>query len=392
MITRENVRELAAFQAREHESCALSFYFQPQTPQNRSHREEAILAKDLVRKAMSEAEKQNTKNGHARADLERVLETIARWQGGQNKAKAIFACGAKNFWREFDLPAQLPATQVFVNRRFHLQPLAVLLGAQPKLCVALVDRQRGRLFDLRLDELREREGIFGALPRPRTDGYAGYDGGHVERQASQAVLQHFKAVAERLGDELNKGVWEKLILGCHDSHWHEFEQQLHPYVKQRLLGHFSCEVGTIRDDQIREQASRALREAQERRCQSLLAETLDQARSNSRGATGLRKVLRAFAMGEVQTLFLGEHYRAHAAECTHCGYLDAHLTRACGVCGQATRELEDVCEALIPAAIRQDIELFYVKENKEFDRVGNIAALLRFRADQTRAPQQPKAS
>ena len=57
---------------------------------------------------------------------------------------------------------------------------------------------------------------------------------------------------------------------------------------------------------------------------------------------------------------------------------------ACVVCGKATRELDDVCEALVPVAIRRDIELFYVKKQPEFDKVGNIAALLRFRVDQVR--------
>jgi hypothetical protein len=42
-----------------------------------------------------------------------------------------------------------------------------------------------------------------------------------------------------------------------------------------------------------------------------------------------------------------------------------------------------VCDAIIPIAIRRDIELFYVKDD-EFDRAGNIAALLRFRADQSK--------
>jgi len=41
---------------------------------------------------------------------------------------------------------------------------------------------------------------------------------------------------------------------------------------------------------------------------------------------------------------------------------------------------------MIPMAIRRDIELFYVKGNDEFDKVGNIAALLRFRADQAKPP------
>jgi hypothetical protein len=56
----------------------------------------------------------------------------------------------------------------------------------------------------------------------------------------------------------------------------------------------------------------------------------------------------------------------------------------CSICGHATRELDDVCDAIIRQAIDRDIELFYVKEDPELDRVGNIAALLRFRADQNK--------
>ena len=51
-------------------------------------------------------------------------------------------------------------------------------------------------------------------------------------------------------------------------------------------------------------------------------------------------------------------------------------------CGKLTHELADVCDAIIPIAIRRDIELFYLKEHADLDRAGNIAALLRFRADQ----------
>jgi hypothetical protein len=62
--------------------------------------------------------------------------------------------------------------------------------------------------------------------------------------------------------------------------------------------------------------------------------------------------------------------------------LDAHLVSYCPVCGKATREVVDVGEAILPWVIRRDIEMFYVKQNPEFDKVGNIAALLRFRAEQ----------
>lgn len=384
MITREDIRELAQFQFDDELGCALSFYFQPQRPQNRSHREEAILAKDLVRNAMREAEK-NGKNGCARADLNRILALAESLHGNQARAKAVFACGSRNFWREFDLPPRLPGTQLFVNRRFHLKPLALLLGAQPRVAVALVSRQRARLFDFRLDELKEREGLFHAVPRrSRSDGFNGYDAGHAERRVDDEAMHHFKYVAQRLKDEADKGGWEKLILGCQDNHWPEFEPHLHPYVKQRLLGRFSTDVATASNDHIREQASRIMREATGQRRQSLVQQVLNQAKSNHHGVTGLRRVLRSLELGEVQTLLIGDGYKAHAVECTSCGHLDSHMVRFCPACGHATRELDDVCDAIIANAIRLDIELLYVKDDTEFDHAGNIAALLRFRADQSK--------
>lgn len=98
----------------------------------------------------------------------------------------------------------------------------------------------------------------------------------------------------------------------------------------------------------------------------------------------MRRVLRSLEMGEVQTLLMTENYSARAVECGSCGHLDAHLVRYCPLCGRGTRELEDVCDVIVPAAIRRDIELLYVKDEPVLDHVGNIAALLRFRADQSK--------
>lgn len=393
MITREAIRELAQFHGDGHEHWAISFYFEPRTPLDRSHREEAILVKDLVRSALHELEKQG-KNGGVRADLDRVLTLAENLHGNQARAKAVFACGSRNFWREFDLPAQLQGTQLFVNRRFHLKPLAHVLGKQPSLWVALVDRQKARFFDLRLDELQEREGLFRtpALHPGRGDGYSGYDAAHAERRVQDDALHHFKDVAAHLRDALEKGICEKLVIGCHDTNWHQLESHLHPYVKERLAGRFSTDVSKMTNDQIKERAGSLLQESMDRRRHELLDEVLDQARSNGRGVTGLRRVLRSLELGEVQTLLMGDNFSHAAVECNGCGHLDAHMVHYCPACGRQTRELEDICDAIIPIAIRRDIELFYVKDDPEFDRAGNIAALLRFRADQSRGSVLSAAS
>src|ERR1700689_2314945 len=174
MITREQIQELAQFE--DEEGCALSFYFQPATPRNKAHKEEAILTKDLAREVLRQLEGKNKeKCESARADLDRIVHLSQDLCGNGARAKVIFACSAQGFWREYDLPAQLRGTQLLVNRHFHLKPLAHLLGAFPSLGVVLMDRQRARLFDLRLGELNEREGFFHLLPRRRgrSDGFGG---------------------------------------------------------------------------------------------------------------------------------------------------------------------------------------------------------------------------
>ena len=107
MVTRENIRELAQFEATHPDACALTFYFQPAAPQDKSHRSDAIQVKDLIRNATREIEKQGKKSC-ARIDLDRLLELAGGFSSNQHRAKAIFACTAMGFWREFDLPPTPP--------------------------------------------------------------------------------------------------------------------------------------------------------------------------------------------------------------------------------------------------------------------------------------------
>ncbi len=173
----------------------------------------------------------------------------------------------------------------------------------------------------------------------------------LERRVHDGAMHHFKSIAEHLSAALEKGLYEKLIIGCHDTSWHELESQLHPYVKQRLLGHFPADLSRITNDQIREQASRILRESLDQRRKELAREAISQAKSNARGVTGLRRVLKSLELGEVQTLLIGDKFSHLAVECGDCGHLDAHMVRQCPLCGHETREIEDVIDAMIPAAI-----------------------------------------
>src|SRR5580698_2586425 len=370
-ITREQIRELAEF--RDAKSCALSFYFQPATPRNKAHKEDTILVKDLVREAVRSLESKSPdarekeskeKKDSVRADLDRILRLSGELRSNGTHGKAVFACSAQKLWRKYDLPASLPATQLFVDRHFHLKPIAHLLGASPLLGVVLVDRHRARIFDLRLGELTEREDLLHPQPRRgRSDGYAGYDGGHAQRRMEDETRHHFKNVAEALKELLEKGVFEKWILACQDAHRPLLEPQLHSYVSQALIGRFHADLAHATRDEIRTHAQAIVEQWQAERRRELVGQALSQARSNARGVTGLRRVLRSLELGEVQTLLLGENLQAHAVECSGCGHIDAHLVSFCPACGRTTQEIVDVREAILPWVGRREIETFYVKKD-----------------------------
>jgi len=388
MITREEIRRLA--QVESPAACAISFYFQPQTPQDRSHREETILVKDLVRDALRQAER--TGNHQAlREDLQKVLQKAEALYGNHSRGKAIFACREQGIWRELDLPARLGRSQIRVDSRFHLRPLVMAQSGPTRTCIALLNRQKARIFELELhgEGLRQRPDLeFGHLPKiGRSDGYLGYDAGHRERHADNEIKFHFKQFADSLHMLLNKDRFDALLIGCRDEAWPELEPYLHTYVKQRLVGRFAADPVAATAEEVREYAQRILATNEHAQVQALVRELIGEAHRNGRGALGLRRVLTALERQEVQTLVVGRDFHAEAAECGNCRHLDTRIVRHCAVCGNATRELGDVTDALVDLALRNGADIQFIESDPDLEKAGHVGALLRFRADQN-TPQK----
>jgi peptide subunit release factor 1 (eRF1) len=383
MITRDDIRELANFQSPE--GCAVTFYYQPSTPLNKSHKEEVILVKDLIRNALRDAERHG-KNGSTRSDLERIGSLIDPLHGSAGKAKAIFACGSSGFWREFDIPAQLLKPKIAVSQRFHLKPLAAVLDGEQRVCVLLADRTKARVFEMVADTITEKEDFVNELTRRgKSDGFAGYDAGHAERKVSNEAAQHFKLVAEHIEHYFERGDCERLLIGCRDDVWSEIEPQLQSLARQRLAGRFRIDPKVATPEQVKQMAREQLAQYDAREKENLIRDVVGEAHRNGRGAIGLRRVLRSLETGEVLTLLIGSNFQAPGVKCYHCGHMDLHNAPACAVCGKPNTELEDIGDAIVGHAIRTGVELVYIHDDEEFDRIGRIAALLRFRADQNTA-------
>jgi hypothetical protein len=197
--------------------------------------------------------------------------------------------------------------------------------------------------------------------------------------------QHFKFVADTLLDIFERGGFNMLVIGCHDEHRPDIEAVLHPYLQRRLLGQFRSEPATATSEQVKSQIEKLLGSHLVTRRQDLVREVLGEAHRNARGALGLRRVLRSLETREIQTLLLGNKFKAPGYQCGHCGHIDMRMTDSCAMCGQSVREMDDIADAILGDAMRNGIEVLYIQNNAEIEQAGHIAALLRFRADQNKA-------
>ncbi|HET9182399.1 MAG TPA: hypothetical protein VFP59_09720 [Candidatus Angelobacter sp.] len=384
MITREEIRQLAQFESPK--AAAITFYFQPQTPQDKSHRQEAIMIKDLVREALRKAER-NGNNTALGDDLQRILQIAEGLHGNHSRGKAIFACKGLGVWRELDVPPYLGESQIIVNSRFHLKPLVAARTGVPRTCIALVDRRKSRIFELNEETLVTKPDLeFGPLPKGgKSDGYLGYEAGHRERHIDKEVIAHYKLFAESLQALMTRDKCELLLIGCRDDAWSSIEPQLHIYLRQRLVGRFLLDPIAATADEVHECAAKILQKHRMEEQQDLLRETIGQSQRNSRGAVGLRHVLNALERQEVQTLLVSRDFKSEAVECTNCLHLDTRMVERCAVCGNKTRELSDVSDALVDLALRNGAEIRFIDNDPELEKAGRVGALLRFRADQNTA-------
>jgi len=201
-------------------------------------------------------------------------------------------------------------------------------------------------------------------------------------------MQHFKMFAESLLVLAHRDKFDALLIGCQDDSWPEIEPQLNTTLKQKLAGQFVVDVSTASAEDVRQHAERILTETMLAEQTGLIREVMGEAQRNARGALGLKHVLNALERQEVQTLLVLRGFKAEAMECPNCKHLDTRMVKTCAVCAHETRELNDVSDALVDLALRNGAEIRFFDNDPDMEKAGQVAALLRFRADQNTAEKK----
>ena len=120
-------------------------------------------------------------------------------------------------------------------------------------------------------------------------------------------------------------------------------------------------------------------EADDRRTERELLDRLtERAAGGGRATMGLDDTVGALNERRVAHLLIDPGLEGQALRCPACGLLVLESDGSCPADGSPLRRVEDVCEAVVEAAVVQGAAVTVVRHHEDLQRVARIGALLRF--------------
>ena len=311
-----------------------------------------------------------------RKDIERARDYLNRLSADGAHGLAVFACEPAGLFEAIKLPRPIETRAVVDDSPF-VEPLAEL-AMRGSWAVLLVNRQVARMLRGSPDQLTELPPIEDEVHGRHDQG--GWSQARYQRGVDQEVRWHLQRAAEVAFRRWKRSPFECVLLGGPEETVSEFETLLHPYLSERVAGHFRVDVENTTPDQIRDAAAPLIAEIDERREREALDRLEEGVETGKRGVAGLEPTITALNERRVETLLLGDRFDAEGVFCRQCGWVgtDLELTE-CPADGAPLEHRDNIAENAVELAIVQSASVMRVRHHGErLESRGSIGAVLRF--------------
>lgn len=369
-ITPAMIDELQEF--RSDGARVLSVYLDT-SPGRQPEREFRVVFRNAVqnlREQLDEAE---------REALEQEAEVVLRWldeyqPGGQGLV--LFSCQPHDFWREHHLPLPVSDEVVFDNTAF-VRPLMDLLDEYERYAVALVDRERARLFTVHLAQIEESAAFEDRVSQEHKQEIEST--AKRQRHYETHVRSHLKDVVERLSEMAGRRAFDRLILAGPEETTAEFQRLLPQELQSRVVDRISLEM-VATAQQVLERTLPLIEQVERTEEEQIVADLLARAPAGAGAMAGLEAVLDMLGQGRVQQLVLAEGFSAPGSACPNCLFTSPREEVTCPGCGQAMEPVTDLAERAVERTLGQSglVETVHGPAAEALRSAGGIGAFLRW--------------
>ncbi|MBX5492675.1 MAG: hypothetical protein IRZ14_16110 [Chloroflexi bacterium] len=371
MITIAQLQQLLAFHGGEHPVLSVYLHLAPARQVRRSYR---VVFADLARQLQEEvAEAQRTALAREVGRVEAYLAGLEP----DSRSVVVFSCTPRDFWQVYQLPVPV-ADAIHFDPSPYVRPLLDVLDEYERYAVAVVDKERARVFTVYLGGIEEERDLFDWVPGKHKQG--GWSQANYQRHHEAHVHWHLKHVAEALATLYRRRPFDRLVIAGPEEATSELRRLLPRVLRERLVGVYPAELFAS-EAQILEQTLAIEREVERVDEARLVAELLESAGPGGRAVCGVAPTLEALWQGAVHKLVVAEGAPLHGGQCTQCDRLTPTGEGVCPTCGAPLRLIPDLVEQAVDRTLAQDGQVETVHgEAAERLRAacGGLGAFLRF--------------
>jgi peptide subunit release factor 1 (eRF1) len=332
-----------------------------------------------VRALIDAAERQVRQDDHLTHEqvqaLRRDIERVDGYFKGSNFSAegahgfALFACGPADLFETIRLPRPID-TRAVIDDSPLVEPL-VELAMRGSWCVILVNRQMARMLRGSRERLDE-------LPPVYDEG--GWSQARYQRSIDKEALDHLKHAAEVSFRRFQRSRFDRLLLGGPEEIVSDFEQRLHPYLRELVVGRVKVDVENTSAEDVRRAVAPLIDEVDHAREREALDRLVEAVQTGGRGASGLDDTVRALNERRVETLVIADGFSASGVFCRRCGWVGVEALKRCPIDGGELEQRDDVLESAVELALLQSAEVLVAREHRDELEAehGGIGAVLRF--------------
>lgn len=372
MITREDIERLAKLKS---DHGILSAYIRLD-PRLRFLRRQALAQfKGALKKAERHIDRDRWQEALARESAE-VTNFLSNTDF-PGRALVIFSCRPEGIWETLH-PDVLVSNLVDLDTTTKTAPLAEIVNASPRVILAVVQRDKARLYTARQRTATEPP-LEVASEVPGQHDQGGRAQLRFERHIEFHVTEHLKKVAEELKGLGAQGPF-KLAIGGTEEIVEEMLNLLPEPIAGAFIGRFPVDYKQDTEKQIIERANALWLNREQFEEQRLVDQVFQAAQANRQGVLGAEPTLDALVQEKVDTLILANGSKIDGSVCTRCDYFSAREFRSCPLCGGEALQ-RDLADRAVEKAMLTGAHAEIVSSRECRDRLlaaGGVGALLRY--------------
>lgn len=311
----------------------------------------------FLRRELPERARAYPTGSEARASIDQDIERIEQYLGNHLPASAnglaLFACAAMDgFFEAVSLDAPVQSHRVTIAPEPHLYPLERLLDENPPHAVVLADGQAARIFVFALGEM-VRNTTVEASEKIKRSSAGGWSQMRFQRHVEEVKAEHARELVAALDRLVREEGIDRIILVGDEVNVPLIKSELTTELAAKVIDELKLEPRTP-SHEIMRAAAEALRRHDAKTDIEAVEQVMGDYLAGGLGAAGADEVRQALERGQVNELLL----------------------TASDAGGQDTATDELVAKARqISARVR------FIQDPSLLERVGGIAASLRYRLD-----------